>query len=284
MVGAAPGDSTPAWLAACGDVAVTVVMPTYNEAESLPRIAEELLDLPLAGLRLLVVDDNSPDGTGRIADELAKRHPGRVEVLHRTVKDGLGRAYVAGMTRAVEQGAEYVLQMDADGSHAVSYVPQLIGSALATGAGFVVGSRYVPGGRLASEWAPHRRLLSRWANRYVGAVLRTGLRDVTAGFVLWHADVVRALRLEQVRSNGYCFQVELKYAAVRAGCPAVEIPIRFEERRDGASKMSAGVQFEAAVLPWRLLLGDLRGGRSARRVGVIAPAQRRRAGAGRRWP
>ncbi|TDC15243.1 polyprenol monophosphomannose synthase [Streptomyces sp. 8K308] len=284
MAGAAPEGSAPAWIEACGDAAITVVMPTYNEAESLPVIADELLALPLPGLRLLVVDDNSPDGTGEIADELAKRHPGRVEVLHRTVKDGLGRAYVAGMTLAVERGAEYVLQMDADGSHAVAYVPQLIGSALATGAGFVVGSRYVPGGRLASEWAPHRRLLSRWANRYVGAVLRTGLRDATAGFVLWHADVVRALHLEQVRSNGYCFQVELKYAAVRAGCPAVEIPIRFEERRQGASKMSAGVQLEAAVLPWRLLLGDLAAGRAGRAGAVIRPAARRRAGTGRRWP
>jgi dolichol-phosphate mannosyltransferase len=200
-----------------------------------------------------------------------------MDVLHRTAKDGLGRAYVAGMTWAVEHDAEYVIQMDADGSHAVGYVPQLIGSALATGAGFVVGSRYVPGGRLASEWAPHRRMLSRWANRYVGAVLRTGLRDATAGFVLWRADVVRALRLTDVRSNGYCFQVELKYAAVRAGYPAVEIPIRFEERRTGASKMSAGVQLEAAVLPWRLLLTELTGARGTR------PLVRRPRAGGPRW-
>ncbi|WP_129842310.1 polyprenol monophosphomannose synthase [Streptomyces sp. RFCAC02] len=236
------------------DPVVTVVMPTYNEADSLPGTAERLLALPLPGLRLLVVDDDSPDGTGKLADELAAAHPGRVSVLHRTAKEGLGRAYVAGMLHAVDEGAAYVLQMDADGSHGTEYVPRLVGTALATDAGFVVGSRYVPGGRLAEEWAPHRRLLSRWANRYVGAVLRTGLRDATAGFVLWRADVVRALGLEGMRSNGYSFQVELKYAAVRAGHAAVEIPIRFEERRQGASKMSARVQFEAAWLPWRLLL------------------------------
>ena len=262
MAGAAPRRWSPAQAAErCGDAALTVVMPTYNEAQGLPGLAAELLALPLPGLRLLVVDDNSPDGTGEIAEELARRHPGRVAVLHRAAKEGLGRAYVAGMTRAVAEGAEFVLQMDADGSHAVAHVPRLLGTALMTGAGFVVGSRYVPGGRLAQEWGVHRRLLSRWANRYVGAVLRTGLRDATAGFVLWRADVVRALRLEGVRSNGYSFQVELKHAAVRAGHPGVEVPIHFEERRAGASKMSAGVQFEAALLPWRLLLADLAGRR-----------------------
>ncbi|MFF0742187.1 polyprenol monophosphomannose synthase [Streptomyces sp. NPDC004111] len=229
-------------------------MPTYNEAENLPGMAERLMALALPGLRLLVVDDNSPDGTGRIADGLAARHPGRVAVLHRTTKDGLGRAYAAGMTRAVEDGADFVLQMDADGSHPVGYVPQLLGSALSTGAGLTVGSRYVCGGRLADEWGLHRRLLSRWANRYVSAVLHTGLRDVTAGFVLWRADTVRAARLDRVRSSGYSFQVELKYRAVRAGCTAVEIPIHFEERRTGVSKMSLAVQLESAVLPWRLRL------------------------------
>ncbi|TDC75222.1 polyprenol monophosphomannose synthase [Streptomyces hainanensis] len=238
-------------------VAVTVVMPTYNEAESLPGTARELLALPLPGLRLLVVDDASPDGTGRVADELTERHPGRVEVLHRTTKDGLGRAYAAGMAAAVAHGAEYVLQMDADGSHPVRHVPQLVGSALATGADLVVGSRYVPGGRLATEWPAHRRLLSRWANRYVDMVLRTGLRDITAGFALWRAGAVTALGLERARSAGYSFQIELKHAAVRAGCSAVEIPIHFEERRHGVSKMSAAVQVEAALLPWRLLLGGL---------------------------
>ncbi len=253
-----PAPLPPAW----GGVPLTVVMPTYNEAENLPPIAEALLGLPLPGLRLLVVDDNSPDGTGEVAEELAERHRGpdgpRVSVLHRTVKDGLGRAYAAGMDRAVADGARWVLQMDADGSHPVRYVPQLLGTALSTGAGFVVGSRYVCGGRLADEWGLHRRLLSRWANAYVSTVLRTGLRDVTAGFALWRADLVAALRLPQVRSNGYSFQVELKYQAVRAGWTGVEVPIHFEERRVGASKMTLGVQVESALLPWRLRLDSER--------------------------
>ncbi|UWM49520.1 glycosyltransferase [Streptomyces carpaticus] len=236
------------------DVSLTVVMPTYNEAEALPGIAAELLGLPLPGLRLLIVDDASPDGTGRLADALARDHPGRIQVLHRAGKDGLGRAYAAGMAAAVAHGARYVLQMDADGSHPPRHVPQLLGSARATGADLVIGSRYVPGGQLTTAWPAHRRLLSRWANRYAGAVLRTGLRDLTAGFVLWRAAALAGLRLEHTRSAGYSFQIELKHAAVRAGCSAVEVPIRFEERRHGASKMSAAVQLEAALLPWRLLL------------------------------
>ncbi|AEW96599.1 dolichyl-phosphate beta-D-mannosyltransferase [Streptantibioticus cattleyicolor NRRL 8057 = DSM 46488] len=245
-------------------VPLTVVMPTYNEAENLPRMAEALIGLGLPGLRLLVVDDNSPDGTGEVAESLARHYNDethtRVSVLHRTAKDGLGRAYVAGMDQAVADGAAYVLQMDADGSHPVEYVPQMLGTALATGAGFVVGSRYVSGGRLAEEWGLHRRLLSRWANTYVSSVLRTGLRDVTAGFAMWRADTVTAMRLSEVRSNGYSFQVELKYQAVRAGYTGVEVPIHFEERQIGASKMTAAVQIESAILPWRLRF-DSRGRR-----------------------
>ncbi|MGW1891511.1 polyprenol monophosphomannose synthase [Streptomyces sp. NPDC002004] len=264
--GAAPRTPTPGTLRSPRELpgswagtALTVVMPTYNEAENLPVMADALMALPLPGLRLLVVDDSSPDGTGQVAERLAERYPGRISVLHRTTKDGLGRAYAAGLTRAVADGAEYVLQMDADGSHPVEYVAQLLGSALSTGAALAVGSRYVSGGRLAEEWGLHRRLLSRWANRYVGAVLRTGIRDVTAGFVLWRADAVRAARLDEVRSSGYSFQVELKYGAVRAGFTAVEVPIHFEERRIGASKMTLAVQLESAVLPWRLRLGGARG-------------------------
>lgn len=255
-----PAQLAPDW----SRIPLTVVMPTYNEAENLPLMAEALMGLDMPGLRLLVVDDNSPDGTGEVAERLAERYNTagrtRVKVLHRTAKDGLGRAYAAGMDLAVADGAQYVLQMDADGSHPVEYVPQMLGTALSTGAGFVVGSRYVSGGRLAEEWGWHRRLLSRWANAYVSAVLHTGLRDVTAGFAMWRADTVTAMRLPEVRSNGYSFQVELKYQAVRAGYTAVEVPIHFEERQIGASKMSLAVQLESAILPWRLRL-DSRGRR-----------------------
>jgi dolichol-phosphate mannosyltransferase len=244
------------------NIPLTVVMPTYNEAENLPIMAEKLMALDLPGLRLLVVDDNSPDGTGQVAESLAERYNEpdrtRISVLHRTVKDGLGRAYAAGMDKAVAEGARYVLQMDADGSHPVEYVPQMLGAALSSGAGFVVGSRYVAGGRLADEWGLHRRLLSKWANAYVSAVLHTGLRDVTAGFVMWRGDTVTAMRLSEVRSSGYSFQVELKYQAVRSGYTGVEVPIHFEERQIGASKMSLAVQLESAILPWKLRL-DSRG-------------------------
>ncbi|MBV9022696.1 MAG: polyprenol monophosphomannose synthase [Streptomycetaceae bacterium] len=267
MPGQAPGAATtlrrpqsipPEW----SRTPLTVVMPTYNEADNLPKAAEALMALDLEGLRLLVVDDNSPDGTGEVAETLAKKYNSagrtRIGVLHRTAKDGLGRAYAAGMDQAVADGAQYVLQMDADGSHPVEYVPQILGTALATGAGFVIGSRYVSGGRLAEEWGLHRKLLSRWANAYVSAVLHTGLRDVTAGFAMWRADVVTAMKLAQVRSNGYSFQVELKYQAVRAGYTGVEVPIHFEERQIGASKMTAAVQLESALLPWKLRLDSSR--------------------------
>ncbi|WP_269853156.1 polyprenol monophosphomannose synthase [Streptomyces sp. RPT161] len=253
-----PVQLPPEW----SGIPLTVVMPTYNEAENLPGMAEKLMALDLPGLRLLVVDDNSPDGTGEVAERLAERYNEpdrtRISVLHRTAKDGLGRAYAAGMDQAVADGAQYVLQMDADGSHPVEYVPQMLGTALATGAGFVVGSRYVCGGRLAEEWGLHRRLLSRWANAYVSTVLRTGLRDVTAGFCMWRADTVTEMKLSEVRSNGYSFQVELKYQAVRAGYTGVEVPIHFEERQIGASKMNLAVQVESAVLPWRLRLDSAR--------------------------
>lgn len=239
-----------------GRTATTVVMPTYNEAENLPRMAEALMALPLEGLRLLVVDDNSPDGTGRVAEQLAAKYeePGRprVSVLHRTAKEGLGRAYAAGMARAVADGAAYVLQMDADGSHPVGKVPELLGVALATGADVVVGSRYVPGGTLSAAWGLHRRVLSRWANAYAGTILGTRLRDITGGFNLWSAPALRALDLDSVDSAGYSFQVETKYRALRVGFTAVEVPIHFEDRAVGESKMSLAVQLESVAMPWRL--------------------------------
>ncbi|MFI0741569.1 polyprenol monophosphomannose synthase [Streptomyces sp. NPDC021100] len=246
----------------------TVVMPTYNEAENLPMMAEALMALPLEGLRLLVVDDDSPDGTGKVADQLAEKYhePGRrrVSVLHRTTKEGLGRAYAAGMARAVEDGAAYVLQMDADGSHPVGKVAEMLGVALSTGADVVVGSRYVPGGTLSAAWGAHRRLLSRWANAYAGTILGTRLRDITGGFNLWSAAALRSLDLDTVDSAGYSFQVEAKYRALRAGFTVVEVPIHFEDRTAGESKMSLAVQLESVAMPWRLRAKEVRssGGRA----------------------
>lgn len=242
---------------------VTVVMPTYNEAANLPRMAELVLGLPVDGLHLKIVDDSSPDGTGRIAEELAEKYNWdgrrRMSVLHRTEKDGLGRAYVAGMSAALEEGADYVVQMDADGSHPVEAVPRMLGTAVASGVGLVVGSRYVEGGSLDEEWGKHRVLLSRFANRYARTVLGTKIRDITAGFNLWSAATLRDIDLATLDSAGYSFQVELKFKAVRAGHSAVEIPIRFEERTEGVSKMSLSTQIESAVMPVRLRLRNRRG-------------------------
>ncbi|QLE72299.1 polyprenol monophosphomannose synthase [Streptomyces rectiverticillatus] len=236
--------------------ATTVVMPTYNEAANLATMAEALMALPLEGLRLLVVDDNSPDGTGAIAEQLAEKYnePGRtrVGVLHRTAKDGLGRAYAAGMARAVAEGASYVLQMDADGSHPAEKVPELLGVALATGADVVVGSRYVPGGSLSDAWGAHRKALSRWANAYASTILGTRVRDITGGFNLWSAAALDAIDLETVDSAGYSFQVEMKYRALKAGYTVMEVPIHFEDRTAGESKMNLAVQLESVVMPWRL--------------------------------
>jgi dolichol-phosphate mannosyltransferase len=245
-----------------GGARVTVVMPTYNEAANLPRMAEAVLGLPIDGLHLKIVDDSSPDGTGRIAEELAEKYNWdgrwRMSVLHRTEKDGLGRAYMAGMSAALAEGAEYVVQMDADGSHPVEAVPRMLGTAVASGVGLVIGSRYVEGGSLDKEWGKHRVLLSRFANRYARTVLGTKIRDITAGFNLWSARTLRDVDLATLDSAGYSFQVELKYKAVRAGHSAVEIPIRFEERTEGVSKMNLGTQIESALVPLRLRLRDRR--------------------------
>ncbi|MFL1378600.1 MULTISPECIES: polyprenol monophosphomannose synthase [unclassified Nocardiopsis] len=232
--------------------ALTVVVPTYEEAENLPVLVRRLMSLDLPGLRVVVVDDNSPDGTGEVADKLALEFPGRVSVVHRTVKDGLGRAYVAGMTRALEDGAEYVAQMDADLSHPVGYVPQLLGTLLATNAGVVIGSRYVPGGSLSEQWGLSRRLLSGWANTYVKTVLAIPVRDVTAGFKVWRATALEVLDLPGIESTGYAFQVEMHYRAFRRGQKIVEIPIHFEERAVGQSKLDGAVALEAALRPLRL--------------------------------
>lgn len=234
---------------------VVVVVPTYNERENLPILVGRLAELGLADLHVLVVDDNSPDGTGEVADKLAAESDGRVSVLHRTEKDGLGRAYVAGMSRALEDGADIVVQMDADLSHPHTAIPVMVEALTTTNASVVLGSRYVPGGSTASEWPWHRKALSAWANLYVNAILGLGVRDATAGFKAWEAQALREVDLASVGSNGYSFQVEMNYRAVQRGLRLAEVPIRFEERVEGASKMSLGVQLESAAAPWKLRFG-----------------------------
>jgi dolichol-phosphate mannosyltransferase len=233
--------------------AVTVVLPTYNEAANLPVIVAELLALPLSALRILVADDNSPDGTGRIADQLAAEYgQERITVVHRPGKQGLGRAYVDGMTQAIAAGAEFVVQMDSDLSHAPGYLPQMLGTLLSASADVVIGSRYVAGASLASEWSWHRRALSGFANYYVRALLRLGIRDVTAGFKVWRSSALEAIDVASIRSNGYSFQVEMNFRTVRHGLKIVELPIHFAERREGDSKMNLRVQLESALIPFLL--------------------------------
>ncbi|MFJ1546664.1 polyprenol monophosphomannose synthase [Streptomyces sp. NPDC088246] len=234
---------------------IVVVVPTYNERANLPVLVNLLMDLGLPDLHILVVDDNSPDGTGEVADKLSADTAKTVGVLHRKEKDGLGRAYVAGMSRALAEGADVVVQMDADLSHPASRLPVMIETLLAGDAAVVIGSRYVAGGSLATEWPWHRKALSVWANFYVNAILRLRVKDATAGFKAWRASALKAIDVSSVRSNGYSFQVEMNYRTVKRHLRIVEVPIRFEERVEGESKLGLGVQIESALAPWKLLFG-----------------------------
>lgn len=229
---------------------VTVVLPTYNEASNLPEMAQALWNLPGLALDLLVVDDASPDGTGRIADELAAAHPGRLQVMHRPGKLGLGTAYVQGFRRALDQGAEAIVQMDADFSHSPNYLPDFV--ARLNTCDVVVGSRYVPGGQLDRRWEQGRVWLSAWANWYARIILGIQVHDATAGFKAWRRETLLGLGLSRIRSNGYIFQVEMAYVTERLGYRAVEMPIYFEDRRIGQSKMSLPVKLEAAWRVWQV--------------------------------
>jgi dolichol-phosphate mannosyltransferase len=237
---------------------LTVVIPTYNEADNLPAISEVIFALPIPGLHLLVVDDNSPDGTGAVADAIAARVNGaspaqpRMSIIHRQAKGGLGTAYVVGMSRALSDGADYVVQMDADFSHSPSYIPRMLGVLQATDADVVIGSRYVPGGTLDEGWSWWRRVVSWWANLYSRMILGLRIRDMTAGFKLWRRQALLDIGLENVRSNGYSFQVEMAYLSEKLGFHIVEIPIHFEDRRIGQSKLDVPVKLESAWRTWQI--------------------------------
>lgn len=228
----------------------TIVLPTYNEANNLEAMAKALWALPLPDMDLLVVDDASPDGTGQIADRLAAAHPGRLRVLHRVGKEGLGTAYLSGFRQALEAGAEVVVQMDCDFSHSPSYLPDFISRL--RDYDVVVGSRYVGGGALDKRWGKGRVLLSAWANVYARALLGIRVHDATAGFKVWRRSTLQGLGLERILSNGYIFQVEMAYVAERLGYRVLESPIYFEDRRVGQSKMSVPVKFEAAWRVWEV--------------------------------
>jgi dolichol-phosphate mannosyltransferase len=230
---------------------LTVVLPTYNEAENVGPMTEALLALGIPGLGILIVDDESPDGTGRIADRLAAQHPHRMHVMHRSGPRGLGRAYIAGFRWALERGADLVVQMDCDFSHSPSYVPQLLEHIEAYDV--VVGSRYVEGGKTDESWGMGRWLLSWWANSvYTRLILGCKVRDVTAGFKCWRRETLRGIDLGRIRSQGYVFQVEMAYVTERLGYRVLEIPIYFEDRQIGQSKMTLPVQIEAALRAWEV--------------------------------
>lgn len=230
---------------------ITIVIPTYNEAENLPRLVEALFALPMDELSVLIVDDNSPDGTGKLAEELSPRYGGRISVLHRPAKMGLGSAYIQGFQRALREGAQAVLQMDADFSHPIEKIP-LLAAALAEH-DFVIGSRYVRGGSLDKRWPFWRKALSGFGNLYARTILGMKIRDVTGGFKIWRAATLQAMPLDGIRSNGYVFQVEMNYVASRLGFTVTEIPIYFADRRWGKSKMNFRIQIEAALRTWALL-------------------------------
>ena len=232
---------------------VIAIIPTYQEIDNLPAVIRQLMELPLARLQVLVVDDNSPDGTGELAEKLACHYgKNRIMVVHRNAKEGLGRAYLDGMTRAIEADADFIVQMDADLSHSPEYIPSMLGALTAAQADVVIGSRYVPGATVAGDWPWYRKALSAFANAYVRALLRIEVRDVTAGDKIWRSAALGAIGLENIHSNGYSFQVEMTYRARLRGLKVLEMPIHFAERYAGESKISLQVQLESAAMPFRL--------------------------------
>lgn len=227
-----------------------MVIPTYNEADNLPALVQALLELPLEGLHILVVDDNSPDGTGQVAAALAAAYTDRLSLLQRPARLGLGSAYLSGFRWALERGASAIAQMDADFSHPPQKLVDLH-RALENHA-VALGSRYVTGGGVDQHWPLWRKGLSAWGNLYARAILGLRVRDATGGFRLWRREALSSLPLDQVRSNGYVFQIEMVYLVERLGLRWVEVPFYFADRQRGRSKMSLRIQIEAAFRVWQL--------------------------------
>jgi dolichol-phosphate mannosyltransferase len=225
-----------------------VIVPTFNERENLPLLVGGLMRHP--NVHLLVVDDKSPDGTGELADALARQHAGRIEVLHRAERPGLGRSYIDGIRLAVTRPVEVVCQMDADLSHDPAQLPALV--AAAARADLVIGSRYIPGGGIVN-WPARRRFLSRFANAYIRAITRLTAHDCTSGYRAWRREALAGLPLDRFTTEGYAFLTEMLYVAAQRGCRIAEVPITFVERRQGESKLSKAVLFESALTPWRLV-------------------------------
>lgn len=237
---------------------VVVVVPTYNERANIEGLVLGVMAQG-AGYRVLIVDDGSPDGTGALADGLAAAYPGRVEVLHRAAKGGLGPAYIAGFCRALKQNPDFVAQMDADFSHDPDALPRLVSAAHHVD--LALGSRYVAGGRLVG-WPVWRRLLSRLGGAYARLVLGAPVADLTSGFKVWRPETLAGIGVEQLGSDGYGFTIEATWRALQRGATVSEVPIVFADRVAGASKLSRRIVFEAALLVWRLRW-EARGGRKS---------------------
>ncbi len=231
-----------------GELPVTVVIPTYNERENIERTVREVLALG-ERFHVLVVDDNSPDGTGVLVNTMSKAFPCRVELLHRAYKDGIGRAYVAGFQHALASGAPLIAQMDADHSHQPSDLARLVDVAGAYD--LVLASRYVDGGRTVG-WPWHRKLISRVGGLYAGLILGVPVRDLTGGFKVWRRATLEEIDLPTIHSDGYCFQIETTYRAIQKSASYTQVPITFTDRVAGKSKLSRRVVIEAMFLPWSL--------------------------------
>jgi dolichol-phosphate mannosyltransferase len=229
---------------------ITIVTPTYNEAENLPKLVSALFSLPL-DLNVLIVDDNSPDGTGKIADELVQKFPGRVDVLHRPGKMGLRSAYLNGFQKILDGDSQALVQMDADFSHDPSALVEM--AKLLESCDVVLGSRYVKGGSVDKRWPIWRKSLSAFGNFYARTILRLPLHDVTTGYRMWRRETLQRMPLERIQSNGYIFLVEMMYLAHCLQFKIGEVPIYFADRRLGKSKMSIKIQMEAAIRVWQVL-------------------------------
>ncbi len=229
---------------------LTIIVPTYNEAENLPKLVSALFALPISDLKIIIVDDNSPDETGKLADGLARSQPDRVSVIHRAGKLGLRTAYLEGFKQAIANGADAVCQMDADFSHDPNKLLEML-TALET-ADVVLGSRYVPGGSVDREWPVWRKWLSAFGNTYARVLLGFPLRDVTTGYRLWRREAIQGMPLERIHANGYVFLVEMAYMAFCLRYRFAQVPIYFADRKVGKSKMSFKIQLEAALRLWQV--------------------------------
>lgn len=240
-------------IASLSDASVAIVIPTYNEAANILPLARELLALPCAP-HLVIVDDNSPDGTGDIADDLSSQNPGRITVVHRETKEGLGRAYIHGLTVALDLGVEFIAQMDADYSHRPQDLQTMMNTVVTTDADLVLGSRYIHDGNTVG-WPRHRLLISRFGSWYSGKVLGIPIRDLTGGFKVWRRELLAAIDLPTIESDGYSFQIETTWRAWQRNAHIEQVPIIFHDRVAGASKLSRAVVLEAGWVVWKLRFG-----------------------------